>query len=411
MNSLKGKHFVVGITGSIAAYKTCSLIRLLIKAGAEVQVVITPAGKEFITPITLSALTSEPVISEFFSQRDGSWHSHVDLGLWADAMIIAPATASTIGKMAHGIADNMLITTYLSMKAPVFVAPAMDLDMYRHPSTVKNLNVLRTYGNHIIEAADGELASHLVGKGRMEEPEKIFEVLSAFFNGKQSEQLACNNDLAGKRILITAGPTHEKLDAVRFIGNYSTGKMGFALAESCANRGAEVELIAGPVELTVDHPRIHRTDVVSAQEMFEAATSLFPSVDAGILCAAVADFTPIKKADHKIKREGSGNLHLELQPTQDIAATLGKLKTAKQHLVGFALETDNEQHNACDKLRRKNLDFIVLNSLNDKGAGFAYDTNKVTILTAQGKTTEYPIKSKKLVADDIVEELVSLFKQ
>lgn len=411
MNSLKGKHFVVGITGSIAAYKTCLLIRLLIKAGAEVQVVITPAGKEFITPITLSALTSKPVISEFFSQRDGSWHSHVDLGLWADAMIIAPATASTIGKMAHGIADNMLITTYLSMKAPVFVAPAMDLDMYRHPSTVKNLNVLRTYGNHIIEAADGELASHLVGKGRMEEPEKIFEVLSAFFNGKQSEQFACNNDLAGKRILITAGPTHEKLDAVRFIGNYSTGKMGFALAESCANQGAEVELIAGPVELTVDHPRIHRTDVVSAQEMFEAATSLFPSVDAGILCAAVADFTPIKKADHKIKREGSGNLHLELQPTQDIAATLGKLKTAKQHLVGFALETDNEQHNACDKLRRKNLDFIVLNSLNDKGAGFAYDTNKVTILTAQGKTTEYPIKSKKLVADDIVEELVSLFKQ
>lgn len=411
MNSLKGKHFVVGITGSIAAYKTCSLIRLLIKAGAEVQVVITPAGKEFITPITLSALTSKPVISEFFSQRDGSWHSHVDLGLWADAMIIAPATASTIGKMAHGIADNMLITTYLSMKAPVFVAPAMDLDMYRHPSTVNNLNVLRTYGNHIIEAADGELASHLVGKGRMEEPEKIFEVLSAFFNDKQSEQLACNNDLAGKRILITAGPTHEKLDAVRFIGNYSTGKMGFALAESCANRGAEVELIAGPVELTVDHPHIHRTDVVCAQEMFEAATSLFPSVDAGILCAAVADFTPIKKADHKIKREGSGNLHLELQPTQDIAATLGKLKTAKQHLVGFALETDNERHNACDKLRRKNLDFIVLNSLNDKGAGFAYDTNKVTILTAQGKTMEYPIKSKKLVADDIVEELVSLFKQ
>lgn len=411
MNSLKGKHFVVGITGSIAAYKTCSLIRLLIKAGAEVQVVITPAGKEFITPITLSALTSKPVISEFFSQRDGSWHSHVDLGLWADAMIIAPATASTIGKMAHGIADNMLITTYLSMKAPVFVAPAMDLDMYRHPSTVNNLNVLRTYGNHIIEAADGELASHLVGKGRMEEPEKIFEVLSAFFNDKQSEQFACNNDLVGKRILITAGPTHEKLDAVRFIGNYSTGKMGFALAESCANRGAEVELIAGPVELTVDHPHIHRTDVVSAQEMFEAATSLFPSVDAGILCAAVADFTPIKKADHKIKREGSGNLHLELQPTQDIAATLGKLKTAKQHLVGFALETDNERHNACDKLRRKNLDFIVLNSLNDKGAGFAYDTNKVTILTAQGKTMEYPIKSKKLVADDIVEELVSLFKQ
>lgn len=411
MNSLKGKHFVVGISGSIAAYKTCSLIRLLIKAGAEVQVVITPAGKEFITPITLSALTSKPVISEFFSQRDGSWHSHVDLGLWADAMIIAPATASTIGKMAHGIADNMLITTYLSMKAPVFVAPAMDLDMYQHPSTVSNLNVLRNYGNHIIEAADGELASHLVGKGRMEEPEKIFKVLSDFFEGQQTDVLASDNDLAGKRILITAGPTHEKLDAVRFIGNYSTGKMGFALAESCANRGAEVELVAGPVELKINHPLVHRINVVSAHEMFEAATSLFPSVDAAILCAAVADFTPIKTADHKIKREGSGNLHLELQPTQDIAATLGKLKTTKQHLVGFALETDNEQSNACDKLRRKNLDFIVLNSLNDKGAGFAFDTNKVTILSAQGQAKEYPIKSKKLVAEDIVEELTNLFKQ
>lgn len=411
MNSLKGKHFVVGISGSIAAYKTCSLIRLLIKAGAEVQVVITPAGKEFITPITLSALTSKPVISEFFSQRDGSWHSHVDLGLWADAMIIAPATASTIGKMAHGVADNMLITTYLSMKAPVFVAPAMDLDMYQHPSTVSNLNVLRNYGNHIIEAADGELASHLVGKGRMEEPEKIFKVLSDFFEGQQTDVLASDNDLAGKRILITAGPTHEKLDAVRFIGNYSTGKMGFALAESCANRGAEVELVAGPVELKINHPLVHRINVVSAHEMFEAATSLFPSVDAAILCAAVADFTPIKTADHKIKREGSGNLHLELQPTQDIAATLGKLKTTKQHLVGFALETDNEQSNACDKLRRKNLDFIVLNSLNDKGAGFAFDTNKVTILSAQGQAKEYPIKSKKLVAEDIVEELTNLFKQ
>lgn len=397
---LHGKHIVLGITGSIAAYKACSLIRLFIKAGAEVQVVITPAGKEFITPVTLSALTSKPVISEFFAQRDGSWHSHVDLGLWADAMVIAPATASTLGKMAHGIADNMLITTYLSMKAPVFVAPAMDLDMFRHKATQQNLATLRSYGNHIIEATEGELASHLVGKGRMEEPENIFHVLENFF-AEAKRPLP----LAGKRILITAGPTHEKIDAVRFIGNYSSGKMGFALAEVCAQQGAEVELIAGPVALTTQHERIHRHDVVSAAEMHEATTRLFPKADAVILCAAVADFTPAQTAETKIKREGSGGLHLDLIPTQDIAACLGQMKRKDQCLVGFALETNNEREHALGKLQRKNLDFIVLNSLRDAGAGFAHDTNKITILTTEGEEKPFPLKSKLEVAEDIVKEM------
>lgn len=397
---LHGKHIVLGITGSIAAYKACSLIRLFIKAGAEVQVVITPAGKEFITPVPLSALTSKPVISEFFAQRDGSWHSHVDLGLWADAMVIAPATASTLGKMAHGIADNMLITTYLSMKAPVFVAPAMDLDMFRHEATQQNLTTLRSYGNHIIEATEGELASHLVGKGRMEEPENIFHVLENFF-AEAKRPLP----LAGKRILITAGPTHEKIDAVRFIGNYSSGKMGFALAEVCAQQGAEVELIAGPVALTTQHERIHRHDVVSAAEMHEATTRLFPKADAAILCAAVADFTPAQTTETKIKREGSGGLHLDLVPTQDIAACLGQMKRKDQCLVGFALETNNEREHALGKLQRKNLDFIVLNSLRDAGAGFAHDTNKITILTTEGEEKPFPLKSKLEVAEDIVKEM------
>ena len=399
MTSLQGKRIVVGITGSIAAYKTCSLIRLFIKAGAEVQVVITPAGKEFITPVTLSALTSKPVISEFFSQRDGSWHSHVSLGLWADAMVIAPCTASTIGKMAHGIADNMLITTYLSMKAPVFIAPAMDLDMYKHPATQANLQTLRSYGNHIIEAADGELASHLIGKGRMQEPEEIFNVINDYFHSAETLPLQ------GRRIMITAGPTYEKIDAVRFIGNFSTGKMGFALAEVCAEKGAEVELIAGPVSLVTSHPNIHRTDVTSAQEMYEAAMRTFTSCDTAILCAAVADFTTEKVCEQKIKREGSGGLHLDLVPTHDIAAELGRVKKDGQTLVGFALETNDEVAHATDKLRRKNLDFIVLNSLKTPGAGFAVDTNQVTILFADGKQKAYPLKSKKEVAQDIVAQL------
>ena len=395
---IKGKKIVLGITGSIAAYKAAVLTRLLIKKGAEVQIVITPAGKEFITPITLSALTSKPVISEFFSQRDGTWHSHVDLGLWADAMLIAPATASTIGKMAHGIADNMLITTYLSMKAPVFVAPAMDLDMFAHPATQHNLDILRSYGNHIIEPTAGELASHLVGKGRMEEPENIVAALEDFFQK--------NSSMAGKKILITAGPTYEKIDPVRFIGNYSSGKMGYALAEECAARGAEVTLVSGPVNLSVNHPNINRIDVESAEQMYNACMSHYPTSDAGILCAAVADFTPECVADKKIKRE-KDDLTLNLKPTHDIAAALGKIKTDSQRLVGFALETNDETAHAQDKLKRKNFDFIVLNSLNDKGAGFRCDTNKITIIDSS-KAEEYPLKTKKEVAADIIDKLDSI---
>ena len=399
MSMMKGKKIVLGITGSIAAYKAAVLTRGLIKNGAEVQIVITPAGKEFITPITLSALTSKPVISEFFSQRDGTWHSHVDLGLWADAMVIAPATASTIGKMAHGVADNMLVTTYLSMKAPVFVAPAMDLDMFAHPSTQHNLDILRSYGNHIIEPAAGELASHLVGKGRMEEPEKIIEVLEAFFSRQE--------DLKGKRVLITAGPTYEKIDPVRFIGNYSSGKMGYALAEVCAERGAEVTLVSGPVNLQAVHPNIRRVDVESAEEMYRASVEAFPQADAAILCAAVADFTPEVVAGTKIKREKE-DLVLRLKPTHDIAAELGRMKRDGQKLVGFALESNDELKHAQDKMARKNLDFIVLNSLNDKGAGFRCDTNKITIAEPQG-ATPYPLKNKQEVAADIIDKLVSLF--
>lgn len=408
-NTLKGKKIILGITGSIAAYKACYIIRGLIKCGAEVQVVITPAGKEFITPITLSALTSKPVISEFFAQRDGTWNSHVDLGLWADAMLIAPATASTIGKMANGIADNMLITTYLSAKAPVFVAPAMDLDMYAHPSTQKNLETLRSYGNHIIEPTTGELASHLVGKGRMEEPENIILHLERYFAAKEG-------DLAGKTIMITTGPTYEKIDPVRFIGNYSSGKMGFALADECTSRGAKVILITGPVQQKTHFPVYQRCDVESAQQMYDAALSLFANADATILSAAVADYTPEQVADEKIKREKTGNMSLHLKPTQDIAATLGQLKStltsklAKKVLVGFALETNQEQQNAEDKLNRKNLDFIVLNSLNDEGAGFRYDTNKISIIDRENKT-DYPLKSKAEVATDIIDHLAKVLQE
>ena len=393
---LNGKKIVLGITGSIAAYKACLLIRGLIKQGAEVQVVITPAGKEFITPITLSALTSKPVISEFFSQRDGTWHSHVDLGLWADAMIIAPATASTIGKMAHGIADNMLITTYLSMKAPVFVAPAMDLDMYAHPTTQNNLALLKSYGNHIIEPQTGFLASHLQGKGRMEEPEEILRQVA--------EALAGNTqDLKGKRIMITSGPTHEKIDPVRFIGNYSSGKMGCALAEECARRGAEVEMVCGPMSQKPKHTSITCTDVESAAQMYEACVKIFPTCNAGILCAAVADFTPEHTAENKIKREGD-QLVIRLNPTQDIAQAMGQMKRQDQKLVGFALETCNEAENARKKLEKKNLDFIVLNSLNDEGAGFQHDTNKITLIDAT-ESQSFPLKTKAEAAKDIINRL------
>lgn len=425
---LKGKKVVLGITGSIAAYKACLIIRLLIKSGAEVQVVITPSGKEFITPITLSALTSKPVISEFFSQRDGTWHSHVDLGLWADVMLIAPATASTIGKMAHGIADNMLITTYLSMKAPVFIAPAMDLDMYAHPSTQENMKTLLSYGNHIIEPGTGFLASKLEGKGRMEEPENIVARLNDFFaaaeekakNGQDEiaaseKTISCatvstGKELAGKSILITAGPTYEKIDPVRFIGNYSSGKMGFALAEVCAQRGALVKLICGPVSASMKtcSPNISRIDIESAREMHDECMKAFPSMDSAILCAAVADFAPETVANKKIKRTGD-DMVIRLKPNPDIAAALGKQKKASQTLIGFALETNDEVNNAQAKLKKKNFDFIVLNSLRDQGAGFRTDTNKISIISNEGRM-DYPLKTKTEVAKDIVDNLIRAMK-
>ena len=401
---LEGKKIVLGITGSIAAYKSCLLIRELIKKGAEVQVVITPAGKEFITPITLSALTHKPVISEFFSQKDGTWNSHVDLGLWADAMIIAPCTAASLGKMANGVADNMLITTYLSMKAPVFIAPAMDLDMYKHPSTQKNLETLRGYGNHIIEPANGFLASGLEGKGRMEEPENIVKSLEYFFSESITSKYTERKDLQGKTILITAGPTYERLDPVRFIGNYSSGKMGFALAEDCLLRGAKVILIAGPVSLTCS-AAIERIDVESCNEMYDATVREYPKCDAAILCAAVADFRPEQIANHKIKREGD-SLALTLIPTQDIAATIGKMKNETQRLVVFALETNEEERNARKKLERKKADFIVLNSTRIPGTTFQSDDNQITIISKDRKKV-YDKKPKSEVARDIIDELVS----
>lgn len=449
--SLKNKHIVLGITGSIAAYKAAVLARLLVKKGAEVQVVMTPSAKEFITPVTMSTLTGNPVVSEFFGRNDGTWHSHVDLGLWADAMLVAPATASTIGKMASGAADNMLVTTYLSMKAPVFLAPAMDFDMFVHPSTTRNLSLLRSYGNLIIEPEEGELASHLVGKGRMAEPEHIVCVLENYFqvvetttglhepkrleakqeylpgknkmriSGRKNDILEAKNDdsleeirgdenksswLGGRKVLITAGPTYEKLDPVRFIGNYSSGKMGFALAEECASRGAEVYLVTGPVALQTHNPLIRRFDVESAEQMRDAAVHFFKDMDAAILSAAVADFAPEEVSEHKIKREGD-ELVLRLKPTADIATELGQMKQTGQKLVGFALETDHERQHAREKLEKKNLDFIVLNSLQDKNAGFRYDTNKISIITKSGET-DYPLKPKNEVAGDIVDVLCKI---
>lgn len=394
---LKGKKIVLGITGSIAAYKSCLLIREFVKQGAEVQVVITPAGKEFITPITLSALTHKPVISEFFSQRDGTWNSHVDLGLWADAMVIAPCTASTIGKMAHGVADNMLITTYLSMKAPVFIAPAMDLDMYRHPSTQANLRTLQSYGNRIVEPASGFLASGLEGKGRMEEPAVIAKYISNYF--KKAEKTSA---LAGKRVLITAGPTYEKIDPVRFIGNYSSGKMGFAIAEECRKRGADVTIVAGPVSLKTPEG-VKRIDVESCEDMYNAATSTFATSDVAILSAAVADFRPADVADKKIKR-GDDDMVIRLCPTHDIAAALGKAKTDRQTIVAFALETNDEETNAQRKLEKKNADFIVLNSLQNKGTCFRTDDNQIEIISRVDKKN-YPKCSKAETAVYIVDEL------
>lgn len=441
---LSGKHIVLGITGSIAAYKSCLIIRALVKRGAEVQVVITPAGKEFITPITLSALSRHPVISDFFSQRNGTWHSHVDLGLWADAMLIAPCTASSLGKMAHGVADNMLVTTYLSMKAPVFIAPAMDLDMYQHPSTQANINTLKGYGNRFVEPTSGFLASGLEGKGRMQEPDLIVEELEHFFadplkdmtqEGAQGQEEMTQEDtldqekttqkgaqdqekmtqegaqkekmlpLAGKHILITAGPTYERIDPVRFIGNFSSGKMGFSIAEECRRRGAEVTLVAGPTALQCD-AAIRRVNVESAQEMYEACLPAFDTADAAILSAAVADFTPEQKAESKIKREAD-DLVLRLRPTHDIAKTLGQRKRPGQRLVCFALETNDEEANARGKLERKNADFVVLNSTRIPGTTFNADDNQIAVVTREG-VRSYPKKSKQEVASDIIDVLQGL---
>ena len=393
---LKGKHIILGVTGSIAAYKAATLTRLLVKEGASVKVVMTPLAKEFITPLTMATLSKSPIMVDFYNPENGDWNSHVDLGLWADLYLIAPASANTIGKMAGGIADNLLLTTYLSAKCPVMVAPAMDLDMYKHPATQRNLKVLQSFGNIIIEPESGELASGLIGKGRMEEPERIVAFIADYF--------ARQEDFKGKKVVVTAGPTYEKIDPVRFIGNYSSGKMGLAIAEEFAGRGAEVVLVCGPVNLKTSHPAIRRVDVESAVQMYEVTSKEFVNSDVAVLGAAVADFTPKEKADHKIKR-GKDDLLLELLPTKDIAAELGRIKTASQLLVGFALETNDEEVNALSKMQRKNLDMIVLNSLNDKGAGFSVDTNKVTILDKAGDKTVYELKTKVEVAKDIVDQI------
>ena len=395
---LRGKHIILGVTGSIAAYKAATLTRLLVKEGVSVKVVMTPLAKEFITPLTMATLSKSPIMVDFYNPENGDWNSHVDLGLWADLYLIAPASANTIGKMAGGIADNLLLTTYLSAKCPVMVAPAMDLDMYKHPATQRNLKVLQSFGNIIIEPESGELASGLIGKGRMEEPERIVAFIADYF--------ARQEDFKGKKVVVTAGPTYEKIDPVRFIGNYSSGKMGLAIAEEFAGRGAEVVLVCGPVNLKTSHPAIRRVDVESAAQMYEVTSKEFVNSDVAVLSAAVADFTPKEKADHKIKR-GKDDLLLELLPTKDIAAELGRIKTASQLLVGFALETNDEEVNALSKMQRKNLDMIVLNSLNDKGAGFSVDTNKVTILDKAGNKTVYELKTKVEVAKDIVDQIAS----
>lgn len=396
---LRGKHIIIGVTGSIAAYKAATLVRLLVKEGAEVKVVMTELAKQFITPLTLATLSKHPVMVEFYNPENGDWHSHVDMGLWADLYLIAPATANTIGKMAHGIADNLLLTTYLSAKCPVMLAPAMDLDMYRHPATQQNLNILRSRGNIIVEPEEGELASGLVGKGRMAEPEEMIGFVRDYF--------AAGGELAGKKVLLTAGPTYEKIDPVRFIGNYSTGKMGFALAEEFADRGAEVILVAGPVSLKTSHSAIQRIDVESASQMYEKVMEHFAGCDVVVSCAAVADFSPVRQVGQKLKR-GKENLTLELLPTPDIAAALGEKKQSGQFLVGFALETNDETCNALQKLHKKNLDLIILNSLRDANACFGYDTNKVTMIDREEKQYHYELKSKQAVAWDIVDRIVSM---
>ncbi len=401
MDSLKGLHIIVGVTGSIAAYKTATLVRLLVKQGAEVRIIMTPLAKEFITPLTLATLSKHSILVDFFNPENGDWNSHVDLGLWADAYLIAPATANTLAKMARGIADNLLLTTYLSARCPVFVAPAMDLDMFCHPATQENLAILQSRGNVVIEPASGELASGLEGKGRMEEPEVIASFMASYF--------AKSKRFAGKKILITAGPTYEAIDPVRFIGNYSSGKMGYAIAESLANQGAEVALVSGPVNITLSHPNVKITKVNSALEMYHACLDEFSTTDAAIMAAAVADYSPIDVALDKIKRSDD-EMIVRLKANPDIAASLGEKKNSKQVLVGFALETNNFEQNAVNKLNKKKLDFIVLNSASEKGSGFNSDTNRITIIHKDGNTNHFEMKPKIDVANDIVDVLFNYLK-
>lgn len=394
---LKDKHIIIGITGSIAAYKAAILIRLLVKSGAEVKVIMTPMAKQFITPLTIATLAKSPILVDFYNPENGDWNSHVDLGMWADLYLIAPASANTIGKMANGIADNLLLTTYLSAKCPVLVAPAMDLDMYAHPANLKNLETLKSYGNRIVEPASGELASGLIGKGRMEEPENIVKAIEDFFFQPA--------ELSGKHFLVTAGPTFEPIDPVRFIGNWSSGKMGYAIAEELAKRGAKVSLVSGPTNISCTHHNITKTDVVSAEEMYLKCIDIYPNTHGAVMCAAVADYRPDSYSDVKIKRK-SNDLSINLTPNKDIAAELGKIKKQEQLLVGFALETNDEVQNSAKKLQSKNLDFIVLNSLRDKGAGFNHDTNKISIIFKDGKAEHFDLKSKANVAKDIVDQIV-----
>jgi phosphopantothenoylcysteine decarboxylase / phosphopantothenate---cysteine ligase len=400
--NLKGKHIILGITGGIAAYKAAILVRLLVKNGAEVRVIMTALAKEFITPLTMATLSRNPILVEFFDPENGSWNSHVDLGLWADLFVVAPATANSIAKMAHGIADNLLLTTYLSSRCPAMIVPAMDLDMYAHAATQTNLSILRSYGNIIVEPTSGELASGLEGKGRMEEPEEIYQaIVKAFQHDNQMKF-----DLTGKKILVTAGPTYEPIDPVRFIGNFSSGKMGYAIADELSSRGAEVTIVSGPVSIVPKNPEIKIVKVNTASEMYNASVRIFPDMNAAILVAAVADFTPANPSDVKLKR-GDDDLTLALKPTQDIAASLGEMKRKNQILAGFALETDEELKNAQGKLKRKKLDFIVLNSLNDEGAGFQGDTNLVTIIDKHNNIEKTELKSKSQIATDIVNKLVN----